>query len=82
MTLSTIKQNIYSSLFVSENANDNSSNVKLDSMLNLIQATFIVVQSSLASDAKFNEKAMQEGKKIFHVLYMRYFQNLEVKYEL
>ena len=70
MTLSTLKQSIYSSLCGHEGTTADIEKIKMEAMFNLMQATFITLQSSLSLD----NQALAEGQQIFHILFTRYFQ--------
>lgn len=71
MTLSALRQNIYSSLYVSESTASDS-NIKMEAMFNLIQATFVTLQSS--PSLSVDEETLLKGQRTFHTLFTRYFK--------
>ena len=69
MSLSVLRQSIYYSLCMPEVvAADNS--VLMEAMLNLMQATFVTLQSGPSLD----EETLFKGRQTFHTLFTRYFK--------
>lgn len=68
MTLTTMKHNIYSSLCEPEGNTTNNS-VLIEAKFNLMQATFVTLQSS-----SLDEETLFKGQATFHTLFTRYFK--------
>lgn len=77
MYILKLKESIYKTLYHSLSAatTTDSKVLVMEAMLNLMQATFVVLQSSPSLD----EQTLFTGQETFHTLYTYYFkENMEV----